>query len=52
MTIIVVAHRFSTIKNCSKIFVMQQGKIVEQGSHAYLIGLNGAYKQLVERQIS
>jgi len=49
MTIIVIAHRLSTIKNCSKIFVMQQGKIVEQGSHSDLIALEGAYKQLVER---
>ncbi|KAL4466116.1 hypothetical protein ABPG74_004353 [Tetrahymena malaccensis] len=51
MTIIVVAHRLSTIVNCDRIYVMQKGQIVEQGSHKELLDLNGYYKQLINRQL-
>ncbi|ORX45308.1 p-glyco protein [Hesseltinella vesiculosa] len=49
-TTIVIAHRLSTIQNADKIVVMQQGDIVEQGTHAELLALNGAYKSLVDKQ--
>lgn len=49
-TTIVVAHRLSTIKNASKIFVISGGEIVEQGSHEELIGHEGIYKSLYELQ--
>ncbi|KKL61786.1 hypothetical protein LCGC14_2191860, partial [marine sediment metagenome] len=49
-TSIVIAHRLSTIQNANKIVVLQQGEIVEQGSHTELLAKNGVYKKLVEMQ--
>jgi subfamily B ATP-binding cassette protein MsbA len=45
-TSIVIAHRLSTIENADKIIVMDQGKIIEQGTHQTLLDKNGAYAQL------
>lgn len=45
-TSVVIAHRLSTIKNANEIVVMDQGKIVEQGSHAELIKRKGIYHNL------
>jgi subfamily B ATP-binding cassette protein MsbA len=42
----VIAHRLSTIENADKIVVMHQGRIVETGTHASLIALNGHYARL------
>ncbi|MGO4910937.1 ABC transporter ATP-binding protein [Leeuwenhoekiella sp. W20_SRS_FM14] len=49
-TSIVIAHRLSTIQNADEIIVMHKGKIVEQGKHQELLGLNGTYKKLVDMQ--
>ena len=49
-TTIVVAHRLSTIMNADLICVLQEGKIVERGTHQELISQNGVYKHLVEMQ--
>lgn len=49
-TIIIIAHRLSTIKDCDKIFVLDQGRIVEQGSFDELIALSGKFKEMVDRQ--
>ena len=49
---IIVAHRLSTIKNCDRIVVLQNGKIIESGSHNELIDKAGAYHNLVKKQIS
>lgn len=49
-TTIVVAHRLSTISNADLICVLQEGKIVEKGTHKQLIDLNGVYKHLVDMQ--
>lgn len=51
-TTLVIAHRLSTIKNSDKIVVMQQGRIVEEGSHLELLHLNGHYAQLYKVQQS
>lgn len=51
-TSIVIAHRLSTIQSASLIVVMDQGKIVEKGSHSELINLNGYYKRLYDIQFS
>jgi ATP-binding cassette, subfamily B, heavy metal transporter len=49
-TTIVIAHRLSTIVNADLIVVMEEGKIIEQGKHAELLGENGAYAQMWELQ--
>ncbi len=49
-TTIVVAHRLSTIKNASEIFVVEEGRIIEHGNHDDLIKLNGEYSKLYKAQ--
>ena len=50
VTRIVVAHRLSTIERADLIVVLDQGKVVEQGTYADLVGAGGAFQRLVERQ--
>jgi subfamily B ATP-binding cassette protein MsbA len=49
-TSIVIAHRLSTIQNADTIIVMQQGQIIEKGSHEELIEKKGAYNALINMQ--
>ena len=49
-TRIVIAHRLSTIRKCDRILVLDQGKIIEDGSYDELIARNGLFAELVERQ--
>ncbi len=51
-TLIVIAHRLNTIRNANKILVINEGRIVEQGTHKELMSLDGQYKNMVERQSS
>eukprot|EP00178_Gracilaria_changii_P015844 TRINITY_DN444_c7_g1_i1.p1 TRINITY_DN444_c7_g1~~TRINITY_DN444_c7_g1_i1.p1 ORF type:complete len:1288 (-),score=283.32 TRINITY_DN444_c7_g1_i1:6972-10835(-) len=51
-TTIAIAHRLSTIKDADVIGVVQNGKIIEKGTHQDLLNLNGAYARLVENQMS
>lgn len=50
-TVIVVAHRLSTVKNADKIVVLEKGSIVEEGTHADLTALKGKYYELVKNQL-
>ena len=49
-TRIVIAHRLSTIKECDRIIVLDGGKIIEDGTYEELIGHNGYFAELVQRQ--
>jgi len=49
---LIVAHRLSTIQNVNRVYVMAQGRIVEQGSHAELLELNGEFARLYNLQFS
>ena len=49
-TTLIVSHRISSLKNANKIIVIENGKIVQQGEHSYLIGVEGYYKELFEKQ--
>ncbi len=51
-TTFVIAHRLSTIENADQILVMEQGRIVEHGTHAELINAGGAYSRLHQIQFS
>ncbi|RZA02622.1 MAG: ABC transporter ATP-binding protein [Sphingobacteriaceae bacterium] len=50
-TSIIIAHRISTIKNADKILVIDNGEIVEQGTHDYLMQQKGNYFELYEKQL-
>ncbi len=49
-TNLVIAHRLSTVKSADKILVMDEGRLVESGSHQDLVQKNGLYKELYETQ--
>jgi ATP-binding cassette subfamily B protein len=50
-TVVVIAHRLSTVKNAHQIVVLEEGRIVEQGSHKKLVKLKGKYYHLVKNQL-
>jgi subfamily B ATP-binding cassette protein MsbA len=49
-TTFVIAHRLSTIRSADQILVLEQGEIVERGTHEELLALNGRYRQLYDKQ--
>jgi ATP-binding cassette subfamily B protein len=50
-TVVIVAHRLSTVKNADQIVVLEKGKIVERGTHLELTKIKGAYYNLVKNQL-
>ena len=50
-TVVIVAHRLSTVKNADQIIVLEKGKLVEKGTHTELTQLRGKYYELVKNQL-
>ncbi|MEM9919017.1 MAG: peptidase domain-containing ABC transporter [Bacteroidota bacterium] len=50
-TVLVVAHRLSTVKNADNIIVLEKGEVIEQGNHEQLTAMKGAYYYLVKNQL-
>ena len=49
-SLILISHRFSTVRNVSKIFVVEDGKITESGTHSELLGKDGKYAKMFTTQ--
>ena len=50
-TTIIIAHRLSTVMNCDKILVFENGQIIEEGKHEFLVNNSSTYKKLYQKQI-
>ncbi len=51
-TVLLIAHRLSTVRNAHRICVLHEGQVVEEGTHDSLMGVsNGKYYNLVQRQL-
>ncbi len=50
-TVVVIAHRLSTVKNAHKIVVMEKGRIIEQGTHSELVSARSKYYELIKNQL-
>ena len=50
LSCIIIAHRLSTVKSCDRIYVMNEGRIVESGTHDELMKTNGIYHQMWDKQ--
>ena len=51
-TTLIVSHRVSSAKNADEILILEEGKIIEKGTHSELLALNGYYKELYVKQLS
>ncbi|MEI8064222.1 MAG: hypothetical protein WCH84_09185, partial [Verrucomicrobiota bacterium] len=52
LTMLVIAHRLSTVQHADRIVVLDQGRVAEQGTHAELIALGKTYKRLYDLQFA
>lgn len=49
-TMLFISHRLSSVKDCDKVFMLEQGTLIEEGTHAQLMELNGSYAQMYKKQ--
>lgn len=49
-TMFFISHRLSSVKKCDKVFMLEDGKLIEEGSHTELMALNGSYAKMYRRQ--
>jgi ABC-type multidrug transport system fused ATPase/permease subunit len=49
-TVVIISHRFSTVRNAQKIYVIDKGRIIESGSHSELMKINGIYADAFNKQ--
>lgn len=49
-TMLFISHRLSSVKNCDKIFMLERGKLIEEGSHSRLMELGGSYARMYQKQ--
>lgn len=50
-TVIIVAHRLSTVRNADHIIVLENGRVIEEGDHCTLVNLQGRYRELIKNQL-
>jgi len=50
--VLLISHRFSSVRDADRIFVLRHGELIEQGDHAELMQLGGLYAELFELQAS
>ena len=51
-TVLIIAHRLSTVRRCDRILVLEKGQIVESGNHQQLLGLEGRYARFYAQQFN
>lgn len=49
-TMLFISHRLSSVKNCDKVFMLEKGRLIEEGTHVQLLEANGSYAQMYKKQ--
>ena len=49
-TMLFISHRLSSVKNCDKVFMLERGHLIEEGTHDELMAANGSYAQMYKKQ--
>jgi ATP-binding cassette subfamily B protein len=49
-TMLFISHRLSSVKNCDKVFMLEKGRLIEEGTHAELLAADGSYAQMYKKQ--
>ena len=49
-TMLFISHRLSSVRNCDKVFMLERGHLIEEGTHDELMAANGSYAQMYKKQ--